>query len=141
MIHITRSISLDENEIEEKFIRSSGPGGQNVNRVETAVQLRFDAAGSPSLPDEVKKRLKRVAGKRLSREGVLVIDARRYRTQEQNRRDALERLRKIIAKAAEKPKARKPTKPTRASRERRMEAKERRSRTKRLRRPVSGSDD
>jgi len=141
MIHITRNISLDENEIEEKFIRSSGPGGQNVNRVETAVQLRFDAAGSPSLPDEVKKRLKRVAGKRLSREGVLVIDARRYRTQEQNRRDALERLRKLIARAAEKPKARKPTKPTRASRERRMEAKEKRSRTKRLRRPVSGSDD
>lgn len=140
MIPVTKNISLGEGEIEEKFIRSSGPGGQNVNRVATAVQLRFDVARSPTLPEEVKKRLMRLAGRRLTQEGVLVIDARRHRTQEQNRKDAMERLFSLIILATKRSPKRKPTKPTRSSKARRRESKRRRARTKQLRRTVTGRD-
>jgi ribosome-associated protein len=141
MIRVTRNISIEESEIEEKFVRASGPGGQNVNRVATAVQLRFDVAHSPSLAEDVKKRLMRLSGRRLTREGVLVIDARRHRTQEQNRRDAMERLLVLIEKASERSRVRRPTRPTRASKVRRVESKKQRSRIKRLRRAVTGRDD
>mgnify|MGYP001046100831 CR=1 FL=1 len=140
-IVVTDRIRIPEKEIEEHFVRASGPGGQNVNRVATAVHLRFDAASSPSLPEEVRRRLMRLAGSRLTREGVVVIEARRHRTQEQNRKDALERLKALIRKAAERPRSRKPTRPTRASRRRRLEAKTRKGRLKRLRRPVKGADE
>ncbi len=133
MIRITNDIALDENDICFDFIRSSGPGGQKVNKVSTAVQLRFDAAGS-SLPAEVRKRLGRLAGHRMTQEGVLIIDARRHRTQAQNRRDALERLVELIRKAATKPKPRLRTRPPLAAKERRMESKRRRGEIKRQRR-------
>ncbi len=130
MLKITEGLWIDESEIIEEFVRSSGPGGQNVNKVATAVQLRFDAAGSPSLPEDVRERLVRLAGKRVTREGILVIQAQRFRTQEQNRRDALERLMALIRAAAVKPRNRRRTQPTQASQERRLEAKRRRSRLK-----------
>jgi ribosome-associated protein len=136
MIRITPEISIREAELTMDFIRSSGPGGQNVNKVATAVQLRFDVFRSPSLPEEVRRRLVRVAGKRVSKEGVLLIDARRFRTQERNRQDAVERLAQWIRRAAEKPKKRIKTKPTFRSRERRLEGKRRRSETKRMRKMV-----
>ncbi len=141
MIRITHTIALDDDEIREEFVRSSGPGGQNVNKVATAVVLRFDAAASPALPDDVRARLIRLAGRRMTEEGVLVIHARRYRTQGRNRQDARERLVALIRKAAHKPKERKRTKPSRASRERRLDAKRRRSAVKKRRKPVSSSDD
>ena len=131
VIPVTGSISLDERELEERFILSSGPGGQNVNKVASAVQLRFDVAGSPSLPDEVKQRLLRLAGKRASKEGVLVLTARGERSQERNREEALARLIALIRRAVETPKPRRATRPTRASVQRRLEAKSIRSRTKR----------
>lgn len=134
MIHITRTIAIDESEIQQEFIRASGPGGQNVNKVATAVQLRFDVYNSPSLPDDVRKRLIRLSGRRVTEAGVLIIDARRFRTQERNRRDAIERLVELIRKAAEKPRPRRTTKPTLASKRRRLETKRRRSETKRTRR-------
>ena len=123
-------IVLDESEIQEKFVRSSGPGGQHVNKVATAVQLRFDLRNSRSIPDEVRKRLARLAGKRVNAEGVLVLEARRFRSREKNRRDARERLLALIRRAAEPERPRKKTRPTRQSRERRLTAKLRRSQTK-----------
>ena len=141
MIHITPAISIDEREIELDFIRSSGPGGQKVNKVATAVQLRFDVRHSPSLPDDLRQRLTRLAGKRLTDDGVLIIEARRFRTQEQNRQDAISRLVELTRRAARKPRSRRKTQPTAASKQRRLESKRRRSDTKRWRRPVSHADD
>jgi ribosome-associated protein len=134
MIPITPTISLDEREIEESFVRSSGPGGQNVNKLSTAVQLRFDVRGSPSLPNDVAVRLMRLAGRRLTKDGVLVIVAQNHRTQERNRADALERLVGLIEQAAVRPVPRRATKPTKASKERRLEGKKVRSNIKGLRR-------
>ncbi len=141
MIQITPAISIDEREIQEEFIRASGPGGQNVNKVATAVQIRFNVAESPSLPDDVRTRLMRMAGRRITEDGFLIIDARRFRTQKRNRLDAINRLAELIRKAAEKPKPRRKTRPSPASRARRMDAKHRRSKTKRLRRPVPSTKD
>ena len=141
MIHITPAVAIDEKEIQEDFIRASGPGGQNVNKVATAVQLRFDVANSPSLADDVKKRLIHLGGKKVTDAGVLIIDARRFRTQDQNRQDALQRLIRMIHKAVQKPKVRHKTKPTAASRRRRKEEKLHRSRIKRLRRKAINTDD
>ncbi|MBK8432498.1 MAG: aminoacyl-tRNA hydrolase [Chloroflexi bacterium] len=133
MLTITPTLALDESEIEEKFVRSSGPGGQNVNKVATAVQLRFDI-GRSSLPYAVQERLARLAGKRLTAEGVLLIEASEFRTQEQNREAARGRLIALIRKAAERPKPRRPTRPTLASQERRLADKRGRSQTKQRRR-------
>ena len=135
MIKITPSIAIGEKEITEVFVRSAGPGGQHVNKVSTAVQLRFDAAGSPSLPRDTKMRLLRMAGSRLTENGELIIRAQRFRSREQNRKDALERLLALIRKAAEKPRQRIPTRPSRASRQRRMADKRHRAAVKRHRHP------
>jgi ribosome-associated protein len=131
MIRVTDRIQIDESEVEESFVRSSGPGGQNVNKVSTAVELRFDVRHSPSLPAEVRQRLERLAGRRLTRDGVLVLLAQRHRTQERNRADALERLLELIREAAVRPKPRTPTRPTLASKKRRVESKVRRAKIKR----------
>jgi ribosome-associated protein len=133
VIRVTDHISIDAREIEESFVRSSGPGGQNVNKLATAVQLRFDVRGSPSLPAEVRARLEKLAGARMTREGVLVIAAQRHRTQARNRQDALERLVDLVRRAAIEPRARRPTRPTAAAGERRIEVKKRRAGIKRLR--------
>jgi ribosome-associated protein len=133
MIRITPSISIAEDELEEHFIRASGPGGQNVNKLASAVQLRFDVRRSQSLPEDVRARLERLAGRRLTRDGVLVIEAQRHRTQERNRDDARERLVDLIRRAAVAPRPRRPTKPTAGSRERRLQSKKHRSAVKGLR--------
>jgi ribosome-associated protein len=133
MIRITDSISIDEAEIEESFVRSSGPGGQNVNKLSTAVQLRFDVRRTPSLPNDVAVRLARLAGKRMTKDGVLVIIAQNHRTQERNRIEARERLIELIRRAAVRPIPRRATRPTKASREKRIESKKRRSSVKALR--------
>ena len=133
MLEITPDLFLDERELTFEFIRASGPGGQNVNKVATAVQLRFDVARSASLPEAVKSRLMKLAGRRMTGDGVLLIEAKRYRSQEQNRFDALERFRELVRKAAEKPKPRRKTKPTKTSKEERLKGKKKRGELKRLR--------
>ena len=134
MIRVTNSISIDERELEERFIRASGPGGQNVNKLSTAVQLRFDVRHSPSLPDDVRQRLERLAGRRLTRDGVLVLVAQGERSQKRNREEALDRLVELVRSAARRPTPRKPTKPTRASKRRRIEDKKHHGTIKSLRR-------
>jgi ribosome-associated protein len=140
MIEITSSIVIDDSEIQQEFIRSSGPGGQNVNKVATTVQLRFDVANSPSLPDEVRERLLSLARGRITEDGVLIISAQRFRTQGRNRQDATERLAALIRRAAEKPRGRRKTRPTLASKIRRLEDKHRRAETKRLRQGVQSAN-
>ena len=134
LIPINCHLFLDDGEIEESFVRASGPGGQNVNKVSSAVQLRFDLSGSRPLPEDVRERLARLAGRRLTRDGVIVITAQRYRTQERNRQDALDRLVALVRRAAEPPTPRRPTRPSRAAKERRLQAKARRAAVKQQRR-------
>src|ERR1700682_822816 len=140
MIRVTDRISIEERELEERFVRASGPGGQNVNKLSTAVQLRFDVRRSPSLSADVRMRLERMAGRRLTRDGVLVIMAQRHRTQERNRQDARDRLIELIQQASVAPTPRRPTRPTRGSKERRLATKKNRSTIKNLRRgePANG---
>lgn len=126
-IVVTRSISLPEDELQFRFVRASGPGGQNVNKVSTAVELRFDAGRSPSLSDAVRTRLLALAGRRVTNDGVIVIDAQRHRTQERNRADAIERLVELIRQATVVPRVRRPTRPTRGSQERRIAGKKKRA--------------
>src|SRR4051812_45739201 len=134
MIQVTPSIAIDERELVERFVRAAGPGGQNVNKVSTAVELRFDVRASAALPEQVKARLEHLAGRRLTQDGVLVLSAQRFRTQDRNRQDALERLLQLIRRAAEPPPPpRKKTRPTLASRKRRLEAKTRRGQVKSMR--------
>ena len=140
MIRVNAEIELDEREIQEDFVRASGPGGQNVNKVSTAVQLRFDVARSPSLPDPVRARLIALAGRRVTQDGILIIEAERYRSQRRNRDDALERLIELIREACEVGKPRHPTRPTLASKKRRLDSKQRRGKTKKLRTTKPGTD-
>ncbi len=140
MLQITPTIVIDDSEIEERFVRSSGPGGQNVNKVSTAVQLRFDAGRSRSIDDEVRGRLKTIAGSRMTADGVVVIDSRAFRTQAQNREAARERLVELLRKAAVRPKRRRKTRPSGASKLQRLDAKRRRASTKERRRSVAGDD-
>ena len=140
MIPVTESITLSDDEIEEHFIRSPGPGGQHVNKVETAVQLRFDAANSPALSEAVYGRLRSLAGQRMTRDGVIVITARRFRSQDRNRQDALARLVDLIRQAAAPIKHRRPTRPTRGSKQRRLDAKQRRATIKKGRGTVGPLD-
>lgn len=140
MIRVNARIELDEREIQEDFVRASGPGGQNVNKVSSAVQLRFDVARSPSLPDPVRARLMTLAGSRLTHDGVLILSAERYRSQRRNRDDALQRLLALIREACEVATPRRPTRPTLASKKRRLEGKQRRGETKKLRGLKPGTD-
>jgi ribosome-associated protein len=141
MIPVTPEIAIDEREIEERFVRASGPGGQNVNKLSSAVELRFDVRSSPALPEDVRAQLMRLAGRRLNQDGVLVLQAQRFRTQERNRQDALDRLIELIAKAAEPPPPpRKKTRPSRAQREQRLRAKSRRGQIKSMRGRPAGDE-
>ncbi len=140
MIRVTDHISIDEDELKESFARASGPGGQHVNKTSTAVELRFDVRGSPSLPEPVRLRLERLAGSRLTNEGVLVLFAQNRRSQELNRQDARERLLALIREAADIPKRRRPTRPTLASKTRRLEAKTHRGGVKSMRGRIKGDD-
>jgi ribosome-associated protein len=133
MIRVTHTIAIDDDELDEQFVRASGPGGQNVNKLSSAVQLRFDVRRSPNLSGDVRARLERLAGRRLTREGVLIISAQRHRTQERNRQDARERLIELIRRAAIAPIPRRATRPTAGSRERRLQSKKHRSSIKGLR--------
>jgi ribosome-associated protein len=140
MLEITHTISIPESEIQIDFVQASGPGGQNVNKVASQAQLRFNV-NSPALPDEVRLRLVKIAGKRITDDGTLIIQARRYRTQEQNRQDAIERLVILVRQATEKPKPRHKTRPTLASRQKRLESKRHRGEIKRLRHNISTHED
>jgi len=140
MLRITDTIAIPESELTLSFVRADGPGGQHVNKTATAVQLRFDVARSPSLPEPVRKRLMRLAGRRLSSEGILIIDARSQRSQKQNREEALERLVDLVRSAAKPPRRRKPTRPSKASRRRRLESKRQRARLKQSRRAVRDTE-
>lgn len=140
LLRITDTIAIDDSELIESFVRASGPGGQNVNKVSSAVQLRFDARRSRALPNDVALRLMKLAGSRLTKDGVIVIIAQRHRAQERNRDDARERLFDLIRQAAVRPEVRRPTKPTRASKQRRIEGKKHRSQVKNLRRDRPNHD-
>ena len=141
MIQITPKLFIDESDLQLDFVRSSGPGGQNVNKVSTAAHLRFDVRQSAALSSEVRERMKRIAGKKMTEDGILIIKASRFRSQEKNRKDALERLIELVRQAAVKPKQRRKTRPSSAARERRLSAKKKRSEIKRRRRGVVFSND